>query len=79
IETEDIYKDRAERPDIFDFDYSEDLFLMKDKTKKEPIGKSICLKLKIYSVLPARHDSKTPETDADFEKELEKEESRNLK
>ena len=35
IETEDIYKDRAERPDIFDLDYSGDLFLMKDETKSQ--------------------------------------------
>ncbi|GET04388.1 hypothetical protein RCL_jg7810.t1 [Rhizophagus clarus] len=30
----------------------------------------------MYSVLPAGHDLKTPETDADFEKELEEEEFR---
>ncbi|CAG8707765.1 15456_t:CDS:2 [Funneliformis mosseae] len=30
----------------------------------------------MYSVLPAGHDPKTPETDADFEKELEEEEFR---
>ncbi|GET55307.1 uncharacterized protein LOC114539009 [Rhizophagus irregularis DAOM 181602=DAOM 197198] len=76
IETEDIYKDRAERPDIFDLNYSGDLFLMKDETKGNPIGESVCLKPKMYSVLPAGHDPKTPETDADFEKELEEEEFR---
>ncbi|CAB4429019.1 unnamed protein product [Rhizophagus irregularis] len=76
IETEDIYKDRAERPDIFDLNYSGDLFLMKDETKMDPIGESVCLKPKMYSVLPAGHDPKTPETDADFEKELEEEEYR---
>ncbi|GBC23343.2 uncharacterized protein LOC114539624 [Rhizophagus irregularis DAOM 181602=DAOM 197198] len=75
-ETEDIYKDRAERPDIFDLNYSGDLFLMKDETKGNPIGESVCLKPKMYSVLPAGHDPKTPETDADFEKELEEEEFR---
>ncbi|CAG8653035.1 7049_t:CDS:2, partial [Acaulospora colombiana] len=74
--TEDISKDRAERPDVFDLDYSGDLFLMKDESKGNPIGKSVCLKPKMYSVLPVGHDSKTPETDADFEKELEEEESR---
>ncbi|CAB4433250.1 unnamed protein product [Rhizophagus irregularis] len=61
IETEDIYKDRAERPDIFDLNYSGDLFLIKDKTKGDPIGKSVCLKPKMYSVLPAGHDPKTPD------------------
>lgn len=76
IETEDIYKDRAERPDIFDLNYSGDLFLMKDETKGNPIGESVCLKPKMYSVLPAEHDSKTPETEADYEKELEEEEFR---
>ena len=60
IETEDIYKDRAERPDIFDLNYSGDLFLMKDETKGDPIGESVCLKPKMYSVLPAGHDPKTP-------------------
>src|ERR1044071_10317986 len=58
IETEDIYKDRAERPDIFDLNYSGDLFLMKDKTKGNPIGESVCLRPKMY---PAGHDTKTPE------------------
>jgi len=76
IETEDIYKDRAERPDIFDLDYSGDLFLMKDETKGDPIGEAVCLKPKMYSVLPAGHDPNTPKTDADFEKELEDEETR---
>ncbi|PKK68304.1 hypothetical protein RhiirC2_834036 [Rhizophagus irregularis] len=61
IETEDIYKDRARRPNIFDLDYSGDLFLMKDETKGNPIGESVCLKPKMYSVLPAGHDPKTPE------------------
>ncbi|PKY62629.1 hypothetical protein RhiirA4_489430 [Rhizophagus irregularis] len=42
----------------------------------DPIGESVCLKPKMYSVLPAGHDPKTPETDADFEKELEEEEYR---
>uniref|UniRef100_U9UWG8 Uncharacterized protein n=2 Tax=Rhizophagus irregularis TaxID=588596 RepID=U9UWG8_RHIID len=60
IETEDIYKDRAERPDIFDLNYSGDLFLMKDETKGDPIDESVCLKPKMYSVLPAGHDPKTP-------------------
>ena len=49
---------------------------MKDETKGKPIGESVCLKPKMYSVLPAGHDPKTPETDVDFEKELEKEEYR---
>jgi len=61
IETEDIYRDRAERPDIFDLNYSGDLFLMKDETKGDPIGESVCLKPKMYSVLPAGHDPKTPD------------------
>jgi hypothetical protein len=61
IETEDIYKDRAERPDIFNLDYSGDLFLMKDETKGGAIGESVCLKPKMYSVLPAGHDPKTPD------------------
>ncbi|GBC08346.1 hypothetical protein RclHR1_08050002 [Rhizophagus clarus] len=49
---------------------------MKDETKGNPIDKSVCLKPKMYSVLPADHDPKTSKTDADFEKELEEEEFR---
>ena len=59
IEIEDIYKDRAKRPDIFDLNYSGDLFLMKDEIKGNPIGKSVCLKPKMYSVFLAGHDPKT--------------------
>ncbi|CAG8832111.1 13463_t:CDS:2, partial [Gigaspora margarita] len=36
----------------------------------------VCLKPKMYSVLPAGHDPNTPKTDEDFEKELENEETR---
>ncbi|RIB30536.1 hypothetical protein C2G38_2152525 [Gigaspora rosea] len=61
IEIEDIYKDRAERPDIFDFNYSGNLFLIKDETKGIPIEETVCLKPKMYSVLPAGHDPKTPD------------------
>ncbi|CAB5211517.1 unnamed protein product [Rhizophagus irregularis] len=50
--------------------------IQQDETKGNPIGESVCLKPKMYSVLPAGHDPKTPETDADFEKELEEEEFR---
>ncbi|GBB83669.1 hypothetical protein RclHR1_10370006 [Rhizophagus clarus] len=76
FETEDIYKDRAKRPDISDLNYSGDLFPMKDEIKGNPIGESVYLKSKVYSVLPAGHDPKTPEMDADFKKELEEEEFR---
>ena len=76
IETEDIYKDRAERPDLFDLKNSGDLFLMKDECKGIPIDEAVCLKPKMYSVLPVGHDPKMPKTEADFEKELEEEESR---
>ncbi|CAG8846771.1 11802_t:CDS:2, partial [Gigaspora margarita] len=69
IETEDIYKDRAERPDIFNLDYSGDLFLMKDETKGDPIGESVCLKPKMYSVFPSGHNPNTPKTEAKFEKD----------
>ncbi|CAG8707412.1 2416_t:CDS:2, partial [Funneliformis mosseae] len=47
-----------------------------DETKENLIGKSVCLKPKMYSVLLAGHDPKTPETDADYEKELEEEQYR---
>ncbi|CAG8527329.1 23980_t:CDS:2 [Cetraspora pellucida] len=57
----DIYKDQAERPDIFDLNYLDDLFLMKNKTKGILIRETVCLKPKIYSVLPAGHDPKTPD------------------
>ena len=75
-ETEDIYKDMAERPDIFDLNNSGDLFLMKDECNGEIIDEAVCLKPKMYSVLPTGHDPNTPKTEADFEKELEDEETR---
>src|SRR5271168_2481795 len=62
IETEDIYKDRAERPDIFDLEKSGDLFLMKDEYNGEAIDQTVCLKPKMYSVLPVGHDLNTPKT-----------------
>ncbi|PKY32298.1 hypothetical protein RhiirB3_450383 [Rhizophagus irregularis] len=37
-----------------------DLFLIKNETKGDPIGESVCLKPKMYSVLPAGHNPKTP-------------------
>ncbi|PKY47156.1 hypothetical protein RhiirA4_462263 [Rhizophagus irregularis] len=60
-ETEDIYKDQVERPDIFDFNYSGDLFLMKNKTKGEAIWQNVSLKPKIYSILPVEHNPYTLE------------------
>ncbi|CAG8729931.1 14700_t:CDS:1, partial [Funneliformis mosseae] len=47
-----------------------------DEIKEDPIGELVYLKLKMYSVLPVGHDFKTPETDTDFEKELEEKEYR---
>ncbi|CAG8838979.1 34711_t:CDS:2, partial [Gigaspora margarita] len=44
--------------------------------KRNPIGESVCLKPKMYSVLPAGHDPNTPKTDEDFKKELEDEETK---
>ncbi|CAG8640889.1 7737_t:CDS:2, partial [Funneliformis mosseae] len=45
--------------DIYEVQDEGDLFLMKDKTKGDPIGESVCLKPKMYSVLPAGYDPKT--------------------
>ncbi|CAG8461141.1 12480_t:CDS:2 [Funneliformis mosseae] len=47
-----------------------------DEIKGDPIGELVCLKPKMYSVLPAGHNFKTFKTDADFEKELEEKEFR---
>ena len=47
------------KSDIFDFNYLDNLFLIKDEIKGSLIGKSVCLKLKMYSVLLAGHDLKT--------------------
>ncbi|CAH1769897.1 8162_t:CDS:1, partial [Entrophospora sp. SA101] len=58
---------------LFDLNNSGDLFLMKDECKGIPISEAVCLKPKMYSVLPVGHDPKTPKTEADFEKELEEE------
>ncbi|CAG8854742.1 20614_t:CDS:1, partial [Gigaspora margarita] len=40
-----------------------------DKTKGNPIGESVCLKPKMYSVLPSGHNLNTPKTEAEFEKD----------
>ena len=61
IETEDVYKDCSERPDIFDLKYTGDLFLMKDECKGTPIAEVVAIRAKMYSVLPVGHDPKTPE------------------
>ena len=61
IETDDIYNDMKERPDIFDLNNSGDLFLMKDECSGEAIDQVVCLKPKMYSVLPVGHDPLTPE------------------
>lgn len=70
IETEDVYKDCEERPDLFDLKYTSDLFLMKDECKGTPIAEVVALRAKMYSILPVGHDPKTPEKP---EKELEEE------
>ncbi|CAB5162740.1 unnamed protein product [Rhizophagus irregularis] len=44
---------------------------MKDETKGDPIGESVYLKPKMYSVLPAGHDPKTP-NDPDSEEPKKK-------
>ncbi len=59
IETEDIYKDQAKRSDIFDLNYLENLFLIKNKIKESLISKSIYLKPKIYLVFLTGYDPKT--------------------
>ncbi|CAG8696497.1 11061_t:CDS:1, partial [Funneliformis mosseae] len=68
-------KIEQKKPDIFDLDYSGNLFLMKDVTKESNRLISM-LKAKMYSVLSAKHDLKTSETKADYEKKLKKEEFR---
>ena len=40
---------------------------MKDKTKGSPIGELVCLKPKMYSVLPAGHNPETPDGNPDSE------------
>ena len=42
---------------------------MNDETKGDPIGESVCLKPKMYSVLPSGHNPIMPKTEADFEKD----------
>ncbi|CAG8725700.1 8638_t:CDS:1, partial [Cetraspora pellucida] len=66
IKTENIYKDRAKRPDIFDLNYLKDLFLIKNETKGDLIGESVCLKPKMYSVLLVGYNLKTS-NNSDFD------------
>src|SRR5438105_5029310 len=47
-ETEDIYKDMAERPDIFDLNDSKILGLMKDECPGKVITESIHIRAKTY-------------------------------
>ncbi|CAG8693800.1 15614_t:CDS:10, partial [Gigaspora margarita] len=82
IKTKDIYKDQAKRPDIFDLNYSGNLFLMKNKTKGIPIGETVCLKPKMYLVLPAGHDFKTsndPDSEDPKKKHTEKDPNNYIK
>ena len=46
IETDDVYNNIKERPDIFDLEKSGDLFLMKDECNDETIDKVVCFKTK---------------------------------
>ncbi|CAG8808309.1 19673_t:CDS:1, partial [Cetraspora pellucida] len=64
--TEDIYKDQAKKPNIFNLNYSDDLFLIKNKTKGIPIEETVYLKPKIYLVLPVEYNPMTSK-DSDSE------------
>src|SRR5277367_6724023 len=48
IETEDIYKDMAERPDLFDLNDSKTIGLFKDETQDNVITLSMHIQTKLY-------------------------------
>ena len=48
VETEDIYKDMAERPDLFDLNDSKTIGLYKDETPGNVITEYIHIRSKLY-------------------------------
>ena len=48
VETEDIYKDMAERPDLFDLNDSKTIGLYKDETPGNVITESMHIRAKLY-------------------------------
>ncbi|CAG8449308.1 3563_t:CDS:2 [Cetraspora pellucida] len=59
VETEDIYKDMAERPDLFDLNDSKTIRLYKDKTPNSVIAESIHIRAKSYHYVLADKSTKS--------------------
>ena len=57
VETEDIYKDMAERPDLFDLNDSKTIGLYKDETPGNVITESIHIRAKLYHYVLAERES----------------------
>src|SRR3989440_11125198 len=56
VETEDIYKDMAERPDLFDLNDSKTIGLYKDETPGNVITESIHIRAKLYHYVLAERE-----------------------
>src|SRR5277367_2271166 len=59
IETEDIYKDMAERPDLFDLNDSKTIGLFKDETPGNVITESMHIRVKSYHYVLADKTTKS--------------------
>src|SRR6185436_10113351 len=59
VETEDIYKDMAERPDIFDLNDSKTIGLYKDETPGNVITESMHIRAKSYHYVLADKTTKS--------------------
>src|SRR5260363_445133 len=59
VETEDIYKDMAERPDLFDLDDSKTIGLFKDETPGNVITESYHIRAKSYHYVLADKSTKS--------------------
>ena len=59
VETEDIYKDMAEQPDLFDLNDSKTIGLFKDETPDSIITESIHIRAKSYHYVLADKSTKS--------------------
>src|SRR5271154_1430056 len=59
VETEDIYKDMAERPDLFDLNDSKTIGLFKDETPGNMITEFMHIRVKSYHYVLADKSTKS--------------------
>ena len=59
VETEDIYKDMAKRPDLFDLNDSKTIGLFKNETPGNMVTKSYHIRAKLYHYVLADKSTKS--------------------